>query len=59
MINASNEGICVEWVLKKKTKQPWLTYFQIACKYFKSFYINLLNIIFDDFSIWLLGYRIK
>jgi len=30
------------------TTQPWLTYFQIAGKSFKT---NPLNIIFDDFSI--------
>ena len=42
---------------EEKTTQPWLTYFQIAGKYQKSLKINPLNIIFDDFSIWLLRYR--
>ena len=41
---------------EEKTTQPWLTYFQIAGKYKKSFKTNLLIIIFDYFSIWLLGY---
>jgi len=31
MINASNEGICVEF--EEEKTQPWLTYFQIAGKY--------------------------
>jgi len=31
MMNASNEGICVEF-WRKKT-QPWFSYFQIAGKY--------------------------
>ena len=43
---------------ERKTKQPWFTYFQIAGKYWKSYKTYRLNIIFDDFSIWLLGYRI-
>jgi len=36
---------------EEKTTQPWFTYFQI---FFKT---NTLNIIVDDLSIWLLGYR--
>mgnify|MGYP006890319217 CR=1 FL=1 len=44
---------------EKKQKQHWFSYFQIASKYLKSFTTDLLNIIFDDFSIWLLGYRIE
>ena len=32
--------------LEEKTTQPWLTYFQIAGKYRKSFKTNALNIIF-------------
>ena len=36
---------------EEKTTQPWFTYFQIAGKYLKSFKTNLLNIIFDEFSI--------
>ena len=43
--------------LKEKKTQPWFTYFQLAGKYYNSFKINLLNIIFEDFSIRLLGYR--
>jgi len=31
MINASNQGICVEF--EETTTQPWLTYFQIVGKY--------------------------
>ena len=50
MINASNEGICVEFRIKKTT-QPWFTYFQIADKYQKYFKTKALNIIFDNFSI--------
>ena len=34
-------------------------YFQIACKYWTSFMTDPLNIIFDDFGIWLFGYRIE
>jgi len=40
MINASNEGICFE----EKTTQHWFTYFKT----------NPLNIVFHEFSIWLL-----
>jgi len=36
---------------EKKQKQHWFSYFQIASKYLKSFTTDLLNIIFDDFSI--------
>jgi len=36
---------------EEKITQLWFSYFQIAGKYFKSFKTNLLNIIFDDFSI--------
>ena len=50
MINAPNEGICVEFWRKNNT--TWFTNFQIAGKYYKSFKTNLLNIIFDDFSLW-------
>ena len=36
MINASNEGICVDGICvefsRKKKTQPWLTYCQIAGK---------------------------
>ena len=47
-----------EFVLsfKEKITQPCFTYFQIAGKYQTSFKTNPLNIIFDDFSIWLSGY---
>ena len=31
IINASNEGICVEF--ERKTTLHWFYYFQIACKY--------------------------
>ena len=30
--------------LKEKTTQHWFSYFQIACKYLKSFMTNPLNI---------------
>jgi len=45
-----------EFVLsfEEKITQPCFTYFQIAGKYQTSFKTNPLNIIFDDFSIWLL-----
>ena len=51
----------------KKTKQPttqyWLSYFQIACKYLKSFMNDLLKSInkdnFEEFGVWLQGYKIK
>ena len=56
MINASNEGICVDLCKKTKT-QPLFTCFQIGGKYHKSFKTYLLNIIFDDFFKWLLGYK--
>jgi len=36
---------------EENTTQPWLTYFQIAGKYYTSFKTNPLNIIVDDFSI--------
>ena len=55
MITVSNEGICVEFW--RKNNQPWFSYFQIVCKYQKYFKTYPLNIIFDDFSIQLLGYR--
>ena len=45
--------------LKEKTTQPWFTYFQIVGKYEQSFKTNLLTIIFDDFSIRLLGYELS
>jgi len=38
--------------LKEKTTQPWFTYFEIARKYWKSFKIDPLNIILDNFSTW-------
>jgi len=40
--------------LKEKTAQHWFTYFQIAHKYWKYCKTYPLNIIFDDFCIWLL-----
>ena len=45
--------------LKEKTTQPWFSYFQIACMYLKYFMTDPLNIIFDNFNIWLLSYRIE
>ena len=42
---------------EEKTTQPWFSYFQIADKYYNYFKTNPLNVIFDDFNIWLLGYR--
>ena len=58
MVNASNKGICVEFWRKNNTT---LVYLLSNCwQVLKIFYVlNLLNIIFDDFSIWLLGYRTK
>ena len=41
----------------EKTTQPWFSFFQIAGKLL--FKTNPLNIIFDDFSIWLLGWRMS
>ena len=38
---------------EEKTTQPWFTYFQIPGKYQTYFKTNPLNIIFDDFSVWL------
>ena len=52
MINASNEGIWVEFWRKKNL----LSNCRQVLKYVKT---NPLNIILDDFSIWLLGYRTK
>ena len=44
--------------LKEKTPLHWFSYFQIDCKYYlKSFKTHPLNIIFDDFGLWLPGYR--
>ena len=50
-----------ESVLSKKenTTQHWFSYFEIDSKYQKSFMTDQLNIIFADFGIWLLGYRIE
>ena len=42
--------------LKEKTPLHWFSYFQIDCKYYlKSFKTHPLNIIFDDFGLWLPG----
>ena len=50
------EGICVEF--RRKNNTPLQVYLLSNCRqvllYVKT---NLLNIIFDDFNIWLLGYR--
>ena len=55
MINASSEGICVEFWRKNNTT---LVYPLSICRQvLNSVKTNPLNIIFDDFSIWLLGYR--
>ena len=55
MINAFNEGICVEFWRKNNTT---LVYLLSNCRQvLKLFKTNPLNIIFDDFSIWLLWYR--
>ena len=55
MIKASNEGIYVEFEGKSNTT---LVYLLSNCRQvLKSFKTNPLNIIFDDFRIWLLGYR--
>jgi len=53
MINASCEGICVEF--ERKTTQHWFFYFQIARKYKQIFYDwYILHFIYDNFGIWLL-----
>jgi len=39
---------------EKNLTQHWFSYFQTACKHLKSFMTDPLNIIFDDFSTWLL-----
>ena len=52
MINASNEGICVEF-WREKQHNPALP----TGKYLTYFKTISLNTIFDDFNIWLLGYR--
>ena len=52
IINASYKGICV---VKNSTT---FAYSQIAGKYLRYFMTHSLNIIFDDFVIWVLGYRI-
>jgi len=44
--------------LNEKITQHWFSYFQIVSKYSKSFMTDPLNIIFDDFGRWLLGYKI-
>ena len=43
--------------LKEKATQHWFSYYQIARKYKQSFMTNPLSIIFDAFSIRLLGHR--
>ena len=53
MINDSNEGIYVE-IWRKKQYNLGLPTFKLNLLS-KSFKTNPLNIIFDDFSIWLLG----
>ena len=53
MINASNVGMWIEcWRTTNTTLVYLLSNYRQALKYFKT---NPLNIIFDDFSIWLLG----
>ena len=37
--------------LKEKTPLHWFSYFQIDCKYLKSFKTHPFNIMFDDFGI--------
>jgi len=44
---------------EKATTQHWFFYFQIARKYLKSFITHPLNIIYDDFVIWLPDYGIE
>jgi len=45
--------------LKEKITQDWFSYFKIAHKYQKSFMTDPLNLIFDESSLRLLGYRIE
>jgi len=44
---------------KEKTRQHWISNFQISHKHQTSFMTDPLNIIFDNFGIGLLGYRTK
>ena len=55
MIKASNEGICGGF-WRKKQHNLGLPTFKLPTST-KPFKTNPLNIIFDDFSIWLLGYN--
>ena len=55
MINVSNEGLCVEFGRIHNTTV--IDLLSNCRQVLKSFKTNLLNIIFDDFSIRLLGYR--
>ena len=48
-----------ELSLKGKVTHLLFSYCQIARKYKKSFMADLLTVIFDDFYIRLLGYRIE
>ena len=45
--------------LIENTTQPWFTFFQIARKYWTYFMTHPLNITFDNFAKYLLGYMIK
>ena len=45
--------------LKKKQHNIGLPSFKLRVSTKKNFMTDLLNIMFDDFGIWLLGYRIK
>ena len=56
MINASNEGIYVKFWRKNNTTLVYLFSKAISTKHLLRLII-LLNIIFANFSIWLLGYR--
>ena len=58
LINASYEGICVKF--KTETNNETVVFLLSSClQVLKIFYDCPLNIIFDDFVIWLLGYRIE
>ena len=56
IINVSYEGICVEFGRKNN---PTVFLLSNSLQVLKSFVTDPLNIIFDEFGSWLLGYRIK
>ena len=55
MTNASNEGICDEF--ERKNNTTIVNLLSNCWQVLNLSRLTALNIIFDDFSIWLLGYR--